>query len=71
MLHEIPEILVVLNHPIWDLESAGKEKHLLLLKNFIKNYGKWIHAFEDVSAVIYVSALDSYELVCWFNNDCS
>ena len=46
LLNEFPEILVVLNHPFWDLESAGKEKHLLLLKNFIKNYGKWIHAFE-------------------------
>ena len=46
MLDEIPEVLVVLNHPIWDIGMVGKEKHLLLLKNFINDYGQWIHAFE-------------------------
>ena len=46
MLNEIPQILVVLNHPIWDIEMVGKEKHALLLKNFLKEFGRWIHAFE-------------------------
>ncbi len=46
MLSEMPEVLVVLNHPIWDIEMVGKEKHAILLKNFIKEHGKWIHAFE-------------------------
>jgi hypothetical protein len=46
MLNAIPQVLVVLNHPLWDIEIVGKEKHRLLLKNFIKDHGKWIHAFE-------------------------
>lgn len=46
MLNAIPEILVVFNHPIWDIEMVGKERHEILLRNFIKEYGRWIHAFE-------------------------
>lgn len=46
MLNELPEVLVVLNHPIWDIEIVGKEKHAELLKNFLKEHGRWIHALE-------------------------
>lgn len=46
LLNEIPEVLVVLNHPLWDIELVGKEQHELLLKDFIRLYKKWIHAFE-------------------------
>ncbi len=46
MLNEIPQVLVVLNHPIWDIELVGKEKHEILLKQFLKEHGKWIHALE-------------------------
>ena len=46
MLNEIPEVLVILNHPLWDIEMVGKDKHDVLLKNFIKEFGRWIHAFE-------------------------
>jgi len=46
MLNALPEVLIVLNHPLWDIENAGKEKHALLLKNFLKEHGRWIHALE-------------------------
>jgi hypothetical protein len=46
MLNEMRGVLVILNHPIWDIEMVGKEKHEILLKNFIKEHGRWIHAFE-------------------------
>jgi hypothetical protein len=46
MLNAIPEILIVLNHPLWDIEIVGKEKHADLLKNFLKEHGSWIHALE-------------------------
>ncbi|HEY0429157.1 MAG TPA: hypothetical protein VGC76_15360 [Pyrinomonadaceae bacterium] len=46
MLNEIPQVLVILNHPLWDIEIVGRERHEALLKNFIKEHGKWIHAFE-------------------------
>jgi hypothetical protein len=46
MLNTLPEVLVVLNHPLWDIEIVGKEKHKILLKNFLKEYGRRIHALE-------------------------
>ncbi|HEX6123850.1 MAG TPA: hypothetical protein VFZ23_00610, partial [Pyrinomonadaceae bacterium] len=46
MLSEIPEVLVILNHPLWDIEIVGKERHEALLKEFIRRHGRWIHAFE-------------------------
>ncbi|MGI8640579.1 MAG: PHP domain-containing protein [Pyrinomonadaceae bacterium] len=46
MLNALPEVLVVLNHPIWDIEMVGKERHAILLKNFLKEHGRWIHALE-------------------------
>ncbi len=46
MLDELPEVLVILNHPLWDIEMVGKEKHKVLLKNFLNEFGRWIHAFE-------------------------
>ena len=46
MLSDIPQVLVILNHPLWDIEMVGKERHVVLLKNFIKEFARWIHAFE-------------------------
>ncbi len=46
MLNALPEVLVVLNHPLWDIEIVGKEKHAHLLKYFLKEHGRWIHALE-------------------------
>jgi hypothetical protein len=46
MLDAIPDVLIVLNHPLWDIEMVGKEKHADLLKNFLKEHGRWIHAVE-------------------------
>ncbi len=46
MLNALPEVLIILNHPLWDIEIVGKEKHALLLKNFLKEHGRWIHALE-------------------------
>lgn len=46
MLNEMPGVLVILNHPIWDIELVGAERHEALLKEFIRRHGRWIHAFE-------------------------
>ncbi len=46
MLNALPEVLIVLNHPLWDIEIVGKEKHAHLLKHFLKEHGRWIHALE-------------------------
>src|SRR3982750_2381542 len=46
MLSDLPGVLVVLNHPLWDIEIAGRQRHEVLLKNFVREHGRWIHAFE-------------------------
>ena len=46
LLNQLPEVLIVLNHPLWDIEMIGAERHLVALKNFLHDYGTWLHAFE-------------------------
>lgn len=46
MLNEIPSVLLVLNHPIWDIELIGAEAHMLLLERFLDEHRHWIHALE-------------------------
>ncbi len=46
MLNDEPQVLVILNHPLWDIEMVGKERHEVLLRHFIREHGQWIHAFE-------------------------
>ena len=46
MLHEDPEVLIVLNHPIWDLTGIGKMRHIHCLHDFIAELGMFVHAFE-------------------------
>ncbi|MBK9165133.1 MAG: hypothetical protein IPM21_14715 [Acidobacteria bacterium] len=46
MLNELPGVLVILNHPLWDIELVGQERHEQLLKDFIRIHGRWVHALE-------------------------
>lgn len=46
MLNDIPQVLVILNHPLWDIEIVGRERHEALLKDFLRLHKQWIHAFE-------------------------
>jgi hypothetical protein len=46
MLHEIPDALIVLNHPMWDLAGLGKERHIDALTDFTTALGIFVHAFE-------------------------
>lgn len=46
MLNELPQVLVIFNHPIWDIEMVGPERHAELLKAFLQEHGQWIHALE-------------------------
>ncbi|WP_348261480.1 hypothetical protein P8935_16965 [Telmatobacter sp. DSM 110680] len=41
-----PEVLVVFNHPMWDLYLVGTRTHNFLVNEFIHKYGPWIHALE-------------------------
>jgi len=46
MLEGEPGVLVVLNHPLWDLAGVGAEQHVKLLRRFMTEYGSRMHAFE-------------------------
>lgn len=46
MLHDIRDVLVVVNHPMWDLAGIGKERHLDTLNEFVARLGLFCHAFE-------------------------
>jgi hypothetical protein len=45
-LNREPNVLVVFNHPMWDLYLIGKEKHQFLVGEFLQKNGAWIHALE-------------------------
>jgi hypothetical protein len=45
-LHEEPDVLVVFNHPMWDLYLIGKEKHEFLVNEFLQKNGNYLHALE-------------------------
>jgi hypothetical protein len=46
MLTDDPDTLIVLNHPLWDLPGIGSELHVRQLELFLRQYIRWIHAFE-------------------------
>jgi len=45
-LHDEPNVLVVFNHPMWDLYLIGQEKHQFLVNEFIQKNGAFLHALE-------------------------
>ncbi len=45
-LNDEPNVLVVFNHPMWDLFLIGGEKHKFLVNEFLLKYGAFIHALE-------------------------
>jgi hypothetical protein len=45
-LDELPGVLVVFNHPLWDLYRIGAEKHRFLVNDFLAVNGQYCHAVE-------------------------
>jgi len=45
-LHAEPNVLVVFNHPMWDLYLIGREKHQFLVNEFLQKNGAFLHALE-------------------------
>jgi hypothetical protein len=46
MLGEFPETLLVLNHPLWDIEFAGHKRHEATLLSLTELHGDRFHALE-------------------------
>lgn len=45
-LHALPNVLIVFNHPMWDLYLIGEAKHQHRVQNFIETNQEFIHALE-------------------------
>ena len=45
-LHELPGVLIVFNHPLWDLYRVGRQKHDVLVNEFLAVNGQYVHALE-------------------------
>ncbi|GGG62661.1 PHP domain-containing protein [Edaphobacter dinghuensis] len=45
-LDELPGVLIVFNHPIWDLYRIGNERHNVLVNEFLAVNGQYVHALE-------------------------
>jgi hypothetical protein len=45
-LHDIPSVLIVFNHPLWDLYKIGEQAHVRCVDEFLSLNGEFIHALE-------------------------
>ncbi len=45
-LDELPNVLIIFNHPLWDLYRVGTERHNVLVNEFLVKYGQFLHALE-------------------------
>jgi hypothetical protein len=45
-LNDEPDVLLVFNHPLWDLFMVGEQKHGFLVNEFLQKYGGLMHALE-------------------------
>lgn len=46
MLDGLPEVLVVFNHPLWDLCGLGRQRYPQVLDQFLQGNVQFLHAFE-------------------------
>lgn len=45
-LNSYADVLVVVNHPLWDEKGIGREKHEAVLADLLSRYGEFLHALE-------------------------
>ncbi len=45
-LHALPNVLIIFNHPMWDLYLIGAEKAAQRVQDFLKANHEFMHAFE-------------------------
>lgn len=45
-LHSHPDVLLVLNHPLWDEKGIGGDAHLQELRRLLSQAGPYLHALE-------------------------
>lgn len=45
-LDATPNVLIIFNHPIWDLYQIGHAVHEVLVNDFLARHGQFVHALE-------------------------
>jgi hypothetical protein len=45
-LDELPGVLIIFNHPLWDLYRVGRGMHDVLVNEFLAVNGQYVHALE-------------------------
>ena len=45
-LHDLPEVLIVFNHPLWNQHCMGQSTFRHILERFLQCYAEYLHAFE-------------------------
>ncbi len=45
-LHDLPNVLIVFNHPLWDLYKIGEDLHQQRVEEFLTQNGRCLHALE-------------------------
>jgi hypothetical protein len=45
-LNAEPDVMVIFNHPLWDLYLIGQERHEFLVNEFLQKNGAYLHALE-------------------------
>jgi hypothetical protein len=45
-LHSLKNVLVVFNHPVWDLNKVGAERHMFCVNEFLAANNQFLHAME-------------------------
>ena len=45
-LHAIAGVLIIFNHPLWDLYRIGADAHGVLVNDFLATQGQFLHALE-------------------------
>ena len=67
----LPEVLIVMNHPMWDEARIGAAEHAQLANCFLERYGQHIHALElnglrpwkENRSVVLLSERSGYPLI--------
>ena len=66
-LHATKDVLIVLNHPMWDIVGAGEEVHGEAVHSFMARLGQYIHAFELGGLRSWEENRTVYELAAGWN----
>jgi hypothetical protein len=62
-----PDVLIVLNHPMWDIAGAGRELHREAVHSFMGKLGQHIHAFELGGLRSWEENREVYDLAAEWN----